>query len=110
MPLNLANGQSLFHSLFPPLPVRIECTQTGPYANTHVEKNRGFKALKQSTKILFLELHRPEEALKTYEELLPYTKVSHMRPDSQPRDFQRMSCADCMDMIGFAEHRDEERL
>ncbi|KAH8088009.1 PCI domain-containing protein [Filobasidium floriforme] len=34
----------------------------------------GFKALKQSTKILFLELHRPEEALKTYEELLPYTK------------------------------------
>jgi hypothetical protein len=37
---------------------------------------RGFKALKQSTKILFLELHRPEDALKTYEELLPYTKVS----------------------------------
>lgn len=35
----------------------------------------GFKALKQSTKILFLELKRPEEALKTYQELLPYTKA-----------------------------------
>lgn len=53
---------------------------------------RGFKALKQSTKILFLELHRPEEALKTYEELLPYTKVSLVHaissglrePDSNP--------------------------
>jgi len=41
---------------------------------------RGFKALKQSTKILFLELHRPEDALKTYEELLPYTKVSLTLP------------------------------
>lgn len=36
---------------------------------------RGFKALKQSTKILFLTLHRPEDALVTYRELLSYVKV-----------------------------------
>jgi COP9 signalosome complex subunit 2 len=35
---------------------------------------RGFKALKQSTKLLYLTLHRPSEALKTYTELLTYTK------------------------------------
>ncbi|KAJ9108254.1 hypothetical protein QFC19_002502 [Naganishia cerealis] len=34
----------------------------------------GFKALKQSTKILYLTLHRPEEALGTYRELLSYVK------------------------------------
>jgi hypothetical protein len=37
--------------------------------------DRGFKALKQSTKILYLTLHRPEEALETYRELLGYVKV-----------------------------------
>ncbi|OSD06138.1 PCI-domain-containing protein [Trametes coccinea BRFM310] len=39
----------------------------------------GFKALKQSTKLLFLTLHRPAEALKTYTELLPYTKSAVTR-------------------------------
>jgi hypothetical protein len=40
-----------------------------------VLSDRGFKALKQSTKILYLTLHRPEEALETYRELLGYVKV-----------------------------------
>ncbi|KAL9716362.1 hypothetical protein Ac2012v2_000809 [Leucoagaricus gongylophorus] len=34
----------------------------------------GFKALKQSTKLLFLILRRPHDALKTYIRLLTYTK------------------------------------
>ena len=44
---------------------------------------RGFKALKQSTKLLFLELHRPDEALKTYTELLAYTKSAVTRNYSE---------------------------
>jgi hypothetical protein len=36
---------------------------------------RGFKALKQMTKMNYLHLDRPEDALKTYRELLGYTKV-----------------------------------
>ncbi|KAI0081130.1 PCI-domain-containing protein [Panus rudis PR-1116 ss-1] len=43
----------------------------------------GFKALKQMTKILFLELHRPQEALKTYQELLTYTKSAVTRNYSE---------------------------
>ncbi|KAH9943987.1 PCI-domain-containing protein [Epithele typhae] len=39
----------------------------------------GFKALKQSTKLLFLVLHRPADALKTYTELLSYTKSAVTR-------------------------------
>ncbi|KAI0375464.1 PCI-domain-containing protein [Pilatotrama ljubarskyi] len=39
----------------------------------------GFKALKQSTKLLFLTLHRPADALKTYTELLTYTKSAVTR-------------------------------
>ncbi|EJF67104.1 PCI-domain-containing protein [Dichomitus squalens] len=39
----------------------------------------GFKALKQSTKLLFLVLHRPAEAIKTYTELLGYTKSAVTR-------------------------------
>ncbi|OJT08479.1 COP9 signalosome complex subunit 2 [Trametes pubescens] len=39
----------------------------------------GFKALKQSTKLLFLTLHRPPDALKTYTELLSYTKSAVTR-------------------------------
>jgi len=35
--------------------------------------HRGFKALKQSTKLLYCVLLRPQEALKTYIELLSYT-------------------------------------
>jgi len=37
---------------------------------------RGFKALKQMTKMNYLHLGRPDEALTTYRELLGYTKVS----------------------------------
>lgn len=44
---------------------------------------RGFKALKQSTKLLFLTLHRPNEALKTYEQLLTYTKSAVTRNYSE---------------------------
>lgn len=40
---------------------------------------RGFKALKQSTKLLFLVLRRPADALKTYTELLAYTKSAVTR-------------------------------
>lgn len=36
---------------------------------------RGFKALKQMTKMNYLRLHEPEKALDTYRELLSYTKV-----------------------------------
>lgn len=40
---------------------------------------RGFKALKQSTKLLFLVLHRPNDALKSYMHLLTYTKSTITR-------------------------------
>jgi COP9 signalosome complex subunit 2 len=43
----------------------------------------GFKALKQSTKLLFLHLHRPNDALKTYRELLTYTKSAVTRNYSE---------------------------
>lgn len=39
----------------------------------------GFKALKQSTKLLFLVLHRPNDALKSYTRLLAYTKSTITR-------------------------------
>ncbi|KAF8482080.1 PCI domain-containing protein [Russula ochroleuca] len=39
----------------------------------------GFKALKQSTKLLFLVLHRPNDALKAYTRLLVYTKSTVTR-------------------------------
>lgn len=42
---------------------------------TQADVQRGFKALKQMTKMNYLHLHRPEEAIKTYRELLGYTKV-----------------------------------
>ena len=44
---------------------------------------RGFKALKQSTKILFLQLRRPSDALETYKELLTYTKSAVTRNYSE---------------------------
>ncbi|CAL1694251.1 unnamed protein product [Somion occarium] len=43
----------------------------------------GFKALKQMTKLLFLTLHRPTEALQTYIELLSYTKSAVTRNYSE---------------------------
>lgn len=44
---------------------------------------RGFKALKQSTKLLFLHLHRPTDALATYIQLLTYTKSAVTRNYSE---------------------------
>ncbi|KAJ6520265.1 PCI domain-containing protein [Mycena sanguinolenta] len=43
----------------------------------------GFKALKQSTKLLFLTLRRPTDALKTYTQLLTYTKSAVTRNYSE---------------------------
>lgn len=43
----------------------------------------GFKALKQMTKLLFLGLQRPNDALKTYTELLTYTKSAVTRNYSE---------------------------
>jgi COP9 signalosome complex subunit 2 len=45
--------------------------------------SRGFKALKQMTKLLYLTLRRPSEALKTYTELLTYTKSAVTRNYSE---------------------------
>lgn len=44
---------------------------------------RGFKALKQMTKVNFLMLHRPQDALQTYIELLGYTKSVVTRNQSE---------------------------
>lgn len=43
----------------------------------------GFKALKQSTKLLYLVLHRPAQALETYRQLLTYTKSAVTRNYSE---------------------------
>ncbi|EIW87113.1 PCI-domain-containing protein [Coniophora puteana RWD-64-598 SS2] len=43
----------------------------------------GFKALKQSTKLLFLVLHRPADALGTYRQLLTYTRSAVTRNYSE---------------------------
>ena len=45
--------------------------------------SRGFKALKQSTKLLFLTLRRPADALTTYTKLLAYTKSAVTRNYSE---------------------------
>ena len=45
--------------------------------------NRGFKALKQCTKLLFLVLHQQAEALQTYKQLLTYTKSAVTRNVSE---------------------------
>ena len=49
----------------------------------NIQISRGFKALKQSTKVLFLQLRRPQDALKTYTELLTYTKSAVTRNYSE---------------------------
>jgi hypothetical protein len=56
---------------------------------------RGFKALKQTTKLLFCTLGRPEEALKSYEELLGYTKSAVTRNCPSPLPFPRLDHALC---------------
>lgn len=43
----------------------------------------GFKALKQATKLLYLVLRRPSEALETYTELLKYTRSAVTRNYSE---------------------------
>lgn len=45
--------------------------------------SRGFKALKQSTKLLYLVLRRPNDALATYTKLLAYTKSAVTRNYSE---------------------------
>ena len=55
---------------------------------------RGFKALKQSTKVLFLQLRRPQEALKTYTELLTYTK------SAVTRNYSEKSINGILDYVG----------
>jgi COP9 signalosome complex subunit 2 len=54
----------------------------------------GFKALKQSTKVLFLQLHKPQEALKTYIELLTYTK------SAVTRNYSEKSINGILDYVG----------
>ncbi|KAF7303021.1 PCI domain-containing protein [Mycena kentingensis (nom. inval.)] len=54
----------------------------------------GFKALKQSTKLLFLALRRPTDALKTYTELLTYTK------SAVTRNYSEKSINGILDYVG----------
>ncbi|KAH9486349.1 COP9 signalosome complex subunit 2 [Psilocybe cubensis] len=54
----------------------------------------GFKALKQMTKLLFQVLHRPSEALKTYTELLTYTK------SAVTRNYSEKSINGILDYVG----------
>ncbi|KAI0692976.1 PCI domain-containing protein [Cytidiella melzeri] len=54
----------------------------------------GFKALKQSTKLLFLGLRRPQDALKTYIELLTYTK------SAVTRNYSEKSINNILDYVG----------
>lgn len=54
----------------------------------------GFKALKQMTKMNYLYLHRPAEALQTYRELLGYTK-SHVT-----RNYAEKSINNILDYVG----------
>ncbi|KAL1408321.1 hypothetical protein Q8F55_005127 [Vanrija albida] len=54
----------------------------------------GFKALKQMTKLNYLQLHRPDEALKTYRELLSYTK------SAVTRNYADKSINNILDYVG----------
>lgn len=54
----------------------------------------GFKALKQSTKLLFLVLKRPNEAFETYRELLTYTK------SAVTRNYSEKSINGILDYVG----------
>ncbi|GFZ45337.1 COP9 signalosome complex subunit 2 [Saitozyma sp. JCM 24511] len=54
----------------------------------------GFKALKQMTKMNYLFLHRPDEALATYRELLGYTK-SYVT-----RNYAEKSINNILDYVG----------
>lgn len=54
----------------------------------------GFKALKQSTKLLFLILKRPNEAFETYRQLLTYTK------SAVTRNYSEKSINGILDYVG----------
>lgn len=54
----------------------------------------GFKALKQSTKLLFLFLKRPNEAFETYRQLLTYTK------SAVTRNYSEKSINGILDYVG----------
>ncbi|GJJ15258.1 hypothetical protein Clacol_009534 [Clathrus columnatus] len=54
----------------------------------------GFKALKQATKLLFLRLHRPTDALETYTKLLTYTK------SAVTRNYSEKSINSILDYVG----------
>lgn len=56
--------------------------------------SRGFKALKQSTKLLYLTLRRPTDALKTYIQLLTYTK------SAVTRNYSEKSINGILDYVG----------
>lgn len=62
---------------------------------THTSR-RGFKALKQSTKLLYLRLHRPQDALATYNQLLTYTK------SAVTRNYSEKSINGILDYVGGA--------
>lgn len=55
---------------------------------------RGFKALKQATKLLYNVLHRPDEALETYTELLTYTRTA------VTRNYAEKSINSILDYVG----------
>ncbi len=50
--------------------------------------------MKQSTKLLFLQLKRPQDALKTYTELLTYTK------SAVTRNYSEKSINNILDYVG----------
>ncbi|WVQ96861.1 hypothetical protein IAU59_003968 [Kwoniella sp. CBS 9459] len=54
----------------------------------------GFKALKQMTKMNYLQLQRPEKALETYRELLGYTK------SNVTRNYAEKSINNILDYVG----------
>ncbi|KZV83147.1 PCI-domain-containing protein [Exidia glandulosa HHB12029] len=56
----------------------------------------GFKALKQSTKLQYLRLHRPQDALATYTQLLTYTK------SAVTRNYSEKSINGILDYVGGA--------
>lgn len=62
----------------------------------HLTRTRGFKALKQSTKLQYLRLHRPQDALATYTQLLTYTK------SAVTRNYSEKSINGILDYVGGA--------
>jgi hypothetical protein len=65
-----------------------------PYEPFSLFTFRGFKALKQSTKLLYLTLRRPNDALKTYTQLLTYTK------SAVTRNYSEKSINGILDYVG----------